>query len=492
MDPNLETYHVGDKLKYKSMLKTRLDEFYNQCHVEKGRFGEKDDPACGDTSSTSNIRVVGEQLGTSVPTAAGSTYKPGDVAQMGLNLVTDEAVPKIVDKMRQIPGFENIPDGREGIEEVVSRQSENIEDLYETARQIGTDTSEAHAGWYPFVNEWAHEVAAETGHAPEAVMAATAVLSPSADWANNVAWARQVANIVADEKNITVQPEWIAGQYMAAVASHASKIKKHGAANEKLIAAGKEPKPFTIKEPDPNQFTGLVGKKLADLPPEDAAVALRGAHEAYGKAVHQEGGHAGFGNPKNIAIPQTIPNFAKAISILRNPTTANIDAQLGKSHKVRSFYANMRNPLDTKQQEVTVDSHHLGVANGLPLPSEHKIVTAIYDSPKVASTGLVGTYPLVVEATRRATTTINKKHGTNYTPNQVQSITWEAHRGIYPSDKRSQGLIDNIGGYRAAYRRGDISRNEMNARIENARLGAGGPTLTKVRERFLDELGKGT
>lgn len=491
MDPNLDTYQAGDKLKYKTMLKTRLEEFYNKCHVKQGRFGERNDPACGNTAGAEGIKVVGTQLSTSVPTAVGSGYKAGDTPQMGLGLVTDEVVPKIVAKMQAVPGFEDIPAGREGIEEIVNRQAENIEDLYETARTIGTDTSEAHAEWYPFVNEWAQDLSAETGFPPEAIMAATAVLSPSADWANNVSWAQTVARTIENQDNITVAPEWIAAQYMASAAAHEWKIKKHGAANEKLISEGKEPKSFTIQPPDPEKFTGLVDKKLSDLSDTDAAVAMRGAHESFGKAVHQLGGHAGMGDPKNIATPQSLQNFAKAISILRNPTTENIDAQLGKSHKVRSFYANMRDPLNKSHQEVTVDSHHLGVANGLPLASAHPIVKAIYDAPKVASTGLVGTYALTVEATRRATARINKKYKTNFTPNQIQSITWEAHRGIFPSEKRSSKLVDSIGSYRAAYRRGEISKNEMLARIENARLGANGPTLEQVRKKFLDELSKG-
>jgi hypothetical protein len=239
---------------------------------------------------------------------------------------------------------------------------------------------------------------------------------------------------------------------------------------------------------------------------------LRGAHENFGKAIHQLGGGPGLGDSANIAKPQSYQNFAKAISVLRDPSAANISAQLGENHKVRSFYENIRNPSDRVNAEVTVDSHHVGLANGLPITGGNPVVPAgtlgnkkdkplikfIYDGPKVAATGMVGTYPLVVEATRRATERINKKHGTNFTPNQIQSITWETWRGLYPSRARTATRLERIAAARKTYLSGPKTAGAkalMLASIEDARLdaklGPKGPSLADVRKGFLKELEKG-
>lgn len=467
-------------LRIKAASATQITELANDCHNPPGegggRFCEK--------SKGGAIRTPGVRLSTSVPTfKRNNPYKAGDERRMGLELVTDAVVNKLIGHQSDVPGFKDLSRrrGRKALEIIIDRQSEHIEDVFATAMEISEMTVKAHADWYPYINDWSHDLAAELGYPPEAIMGALAALSPSADWANNVAWGKYVSEMVQN-KNIKVTKKWIAAEHLAAVA--AWEVKQRIAA-----AKGTE---FTLPKPQPEDHMNLVGKRVASLSDAEAAIAIRGSHEACGKCVHQLGGHAGFGNPKNIATPQSEPNFEKAISILRNPTTQNIDAKLGMNHKVRSFYANIRDPLDAKFHEVTVDSHLLGIANGIPLASAHPLVKRIYDGPKTNATGLVGTYPLVVEATRRATQRINERYGTNFTPNQVQSITWEAHRALYPSDKRSGALVKKIGTYRQQYRSGKISKNEMLARIENARLGVGGPTLEKIREQFLDELGKGS
>lgn len=493
-----------DYLRTKS-LPNRLTEFFNDCHEENsGRFCSKHGVTHAKSGTPGGTRAgqiegtPGTQLATAKPSAKGSKYKAGDLTRLGFDTIPDDAVADIVSAIASVPGFEDFKGrtDRASLQEIAERQSTNIEDMFDTARQIGTDTSEAHSDWYPFVNRWSHEQAEALDTKPEAIMAAAAVLSPSADWANNVAWTKQVAQIVKDEKNIVAQPEWLAAQELAALSAHEFKLKTHERKNAKLVAEGKEPKPFTIEPPEIGKFAHLAGQKLSDLSPEDAAIVMRGAHEHFGKMVHQLGGMAGLGDPKNIATPQSIDNFAKAISILRNPSAENIDVQLGGNHKVRSFFQNMRDPLNTKYADVTVDSHHLGMAIGIPITGTHPIMKRIYDKPKRLATGLVGTYPITVEATRMATERINKKHGTKYTPAQVQSITWEAQRAMY--DKKPASLITRISDLRSSHQRGEISRAQMLSGIESARLsGKDGkksyknPTLEEIRSSFLKEIKKG-
>lgn len=510
------------KLIKRESLAARIEEFINECHVKGGLFGRKDDPECGSSAGTPGGSRAGEidgipgtQLAAAKPSAMrgpGSDYKTGDVTRLGLDTIPDgETFDAVVQRISAIPGFEDFAgrNDRAVLTEIAERQSEHIEDMYDIAQTIDcggaiaaaasgdcVGTSKAHADWYPWVNRWAHEEGDRSGFPPEAIMAATAALSPSTDWPSNVAWATATANAIRNQDTIVVTKEMLASQEAAALSSHQAKIKIHERENAKLIVEGKEPKPFTIKPPVTGELTHLEGKTLAEVTdPTEAAKIIRGIHEADGKSVKQLGGMAGLGDPNNKAKPQSFPNMAKAISILRNPTPENIDTQLGGNHKVRSFFQNMRDPFNTKQADVTVDSHHIGLAIGLPVTGESTTMKSIYDVPTSRATGLVGTYPITVEATRMATERINKKHGTNYTPNQVQSITWEAQRALY--DKKPAAMIERIGNARSLYRQGKIPKSEMLARVENARLEKYGrtpknKTLVEVRAMFVDELKKGT
>lgn len=489
-----------------NMLSTDgLLEFANPCHdADDGKF-------CSTPGGTAGLPggaragevdgIPGTQLAAAKPQNVGNKYKAGDITRLGYDTIPDDKVGAVTKQIPMVPGFEHFAGRTDpaALREIAQEQSENIEDMFNNAMLIdnGTGTAKAHSDWYPYVNRWAHDQSRDSGFPPEAVMGAAAVLSPSADWANNVAWAEQVVGIMKNEKTTVVQPEWLAAQEVAAQAAHKFKTKQHERANTKLLAEGGTAKDFEIAPPVVGANAHLAGKTLDQLSPEEAAVAIRGAHEFYGKMVHQKGGAAGLGDAKNIATPQSGENFAKAISILRNPSAANIDKQLGNSHKVRSFFQNMRDPLNTKEADVTVDSHHIGMAVGLPLTGTSALMKQIYDKPKANATGLTGTYPVTVEATRLATARINKKMGTKYTPAQVQSITWEAQRAMY--DKKPKSLVKQIGDIRSLYRRGLIPKNEMLARVENARLSGKddngksykNPTLAEIRKKFQAELGKG-
>lgn len=521
MEPDIKTYYHGDKLKFKLMLQQRVTDFINTCHNPGGSGkGGEFCPSTGGTAGTPGGKRAGEiagipgvQLAAAKPSAAGTKYKTGDVTRLGFDTIPDDKVGEIARRITAIPGFQDLApkageaskiptkEGRRAIlHQIAERQASNIEDMYDVAMQIdnGTGTSKGHADWYPWVNRWAHDEGKRLDMKPEAIMAATAALSPSTDWPSNVAWATQIANVIKNEKNIVVDKQWVASQEIAALASHEAKKKIHDRENAKLVAKGLPPKPFTIEPPKVGQYDHLVGKRLSELSDRDAAIAIRGAHEAFGKAVRQLGGMAGLGDPKNVAKPQSYPNMAKAISILRNPTPQNIDKNLGGNHKVRSFYQNMRDPLNTKEADVTVDSHHIGMAIGLPVTGMSTIMKSIYEAPKANATGLVGTYPITVEATRIATEHINKKHGTHYTPNQIQSISWEAQRALY--DKKPDTMIEKIGSLRQDYWSGKITKPQMLAGVEAARLSgvdSGGkkyknPTVEEVRKAFVKELKRGT
>ncbi len=447
-------------------------KFENDCHNPGGEGG-------GEFCSSGGS---GGELSSSKPTskANAAAYVPGSSVKMTSDLIGDKAVAETIRRQANVPGFEDFAGrtDRAALGEIENRMAGNIADSVDRAMGLNKDTALQHSEWYPIASKWTGELAEKTGFSKDAVVAATAVLSPGADWAHNVAWAANIANKIKEDP---VVDKKVADAYfttrMAAYQDHV----------DKATAAGKT---WTGKAPE--YPSSVVGKKLSELSDKDAAVAIRGMSDAPGGTVMQLGGRAGFGDPDKKAIPQSDTNLTKAVSVLRNPSTANIDDQLGDAHKVRSFYNNIRDP-GAANQEVTSDTHHFGLSNDEPWGISSKFIASGKDSvtaaPSTGETGVKGTYALVADATRKATDMVNEKYGLKLQPAQVQSIVWENHRARYPSTLRSNktmvAAIDQAHTDRAL---GKIKPAEEQTLIENARLKAGGPTDSEMKTWYGQDL----
>lgn len=430
-------------------------EFSNDCHDEKGEF----------CSGGGEGRLAVNKSGGA-----------GEGPQMNLKLLSDQQKTAIVARQSAVPGFEDVRIVAEksgvdaAIKEIVDRQAAFIEASAERSLSVSPEATELHAGWYPFASKWTGDLADKYGISHQAMAGLTAVLSPGADWSHNVAWANNIAAKISE--NPVVSKDDVDAYYLTRLAAWDKKVQD----------AGKAGKSFDIQQP--GRPLGLEGKKLSELSNGDVAIAIRGMSDR--DPIMQLGGHAGFGDPKVKAIPQSDANLTKAVSIMRDGSLENIDRSLGEGHKVRSFYNNILNPADPNH-EVTVDTHHYGVANGHPwgisspfIASGSKSLTA---APSNAKTGATGTYALVVQATRQATDAYNSRHGTSITPNQMQSIVWEQHRSEFPSKIRAdKNMVNEINAARSDRATGKIGRDEETGRVEAARLKAGGPTIDEQKK----------
>jgi hypothetical protein len=115
----------------------------------------------------------------------------------------------------------------------------------------------------------------------------------------------------------------------------------------------------------------------------------------------------------------------------------NISEKLGNKHKVRNFYNNIVAP-NSPYGDATIDTH--AVAAGLLMPLgasatevDHNFGTGMPGAP---TSGITGAYHMYLEAYRRAA----KELGIQ--PRQMQSITWEAIRLLYPSELRTKDSVD--------------------------------------------------
>jgi hypothetical protein len=172
----------------------------------------------------------------------------------------------------------------------------------------------------------------------------------------------------------------------------------------------------------------------------------------------------------------SLNEIGKAIVIFDNPSKANISASLGEMHKVRNFYNNIYAPNDASGA-VTIDTH--AVAAGLlrPLSGNSREVLHNFGSgiigeggPKNSSiTGVQGTYGIYAEAYRRAA----QERG--ILPREMQSITWEAVRGLFPDTFKTATNADKIDSIWLQYRKGKLSQDEARNEVFNAAGGINAP-----------------
>jgi len=135
----------------------------------------------------------------------------------------------------------------------------------------------------------------------------------------------------------------------------------------------------------------------------------------------------------------------KAISVMQAEGAseqATISEALGDQHKVRSFYNNIVNPsaatsLDGRNitfGDVTMDTHAIAALLLLPLSGASREVTQNFGGGGTSSDGtegLNGMYAANAEAYRAAAEAFG------LLPREVQSITWEAVRMLFPASWKS-------------------------------------------------------
>jgi hypothetical protein len=231
----------------------------------------------------------------------------------------------------------------------------------------------------------------------------------------------------------------------------------------------------------------IRGKTLEQITdPGLKAMWLRTYDQAYLPREHQivspEGDFVGVRMNADGKTPTktgwgSLNEIGKAIVILDDPSKTNISNSLGDMHKVRNFYNNIYAPNDPSGA-VTIDTH--AVAAGLlrPLSGNSREVLHNFGSgvtgeggPKNSSiTGVQGTYGIYAEAYRRAA----QERGV--LPREMQSITWEAVRGLFPDTFKSQAKnVDQIDNIWLKYRKGQLSLDEARNEVIRSAGGINAP-----------------
>lgn len=397
-------------------------------------------------------------VSTRMPTAVKATEDP-----LANNLVIDlqsaktdpEAFNHNVGLIKQYPNFASKarnPDKQ--ADDFINEVKDNLLFLHD---QVPDATRQRSKLWYDgarnITSKWSNEYQVPD----QAVSGVLAVLSPQKDWFMNVSLGQRVLDIMGTKQT----------------------TKWDDAMTEMAKVIWSKPQYAPMVD-------AIKGKSLAEITdPGLKAMWLRTYDQAYLPREHQivtpEGDFAGLRMNADGKTPTktgwgSLNEIGKAIVILDDPSKANISNNLGTMHKVRNFYNNIYAPNDPSGA-VTIDTH--AVAAGLlrPLSGNSREVLHNFGSgvvgeggPKNSSvTGVQGTYGLYAEAYRRAA----QERG--ILPREMQSITWEAVRGLFPDTFKTAANADKVDNIWLQYRKGKLSLDEARNEVFNAAGGINAP-----------------
>lgn len=294
--------------------------------------------------------------------------------------------------------------------------------------------------WYEGANRIANGFANKYGVTSEQVAGVMASLSPQKDWFLNLAQAEQTIEVYTNYQDYEMSSEKFNATLAAVieVAEAPAKNKKGKSKEERRLMDEQ------AREERAMLFEKIRGKTLRELKggdPKLSGWAIRLISETeFGKGVTNVTPEGEPNGPYLKADGTPVKNgwgsageTAKALSILEDGSPENISDKLGKYHKVRSFFNNIVSPY-SDLGDVTIDTHAVAAAFLMPYSQAAKPVAQNFATGTANSErdGMQGTYHIYADAYRQAANELG------IPPYQLQSITWEAIREIYPAKSRNQ------------------------------------------------------
>jgi hypothetical protein len=279
--------------------------------------------------------------------------------------------------------------------------------------------------WYDGANKIAKQMGKEYGLTDMQVSGILAAMSPQKDWFQNVSMAERAIDILSKRGDMA----WDAN--MLKYAQSYVKETKDRKEREKREIGYKH-----------IEKVAKAGTKLKDMDIESAAGFIRAYDEAYQSRTYRivtpEGGFSGLvmNNPDkktgeikpSTMMWSTYDPIEKSVSIYRDGNRDNISQQLGFEHKIRSFYNNIVAP-NSDISHVTIDTHAVAAGMFEALAgTDTEVLHNFGGTGKAKNLGVGGTYGLIADAYRDAAKQVGMK------AREMQSITWEAVRGLFNED----------------------------------------------------------
>jgi hypothetical protein len=386
---------------------------------------------------------IGDRISTRFPTAVAATEDPL-TQNLIINTEAMRNAPGAFQKNADLVGGYNTTRTKarsaEGKAQAFTEEAaDNLLWLYDS---VPPEIRNMSKQWYQGANKLANRLADKHGVSVNEAGGVIASLSPQKDWYQNSSLADRVLGVMTLTKK---------GNYTRPDQDHARKLRE-----------------IFSKPQYASDVKAVIEKPFAALSPEQKAMFVRSYDQAFNergyyiispsgdpvrKATTKAGTDATTSWGSNVEI-------AKAISVFEDPSIENISRMMGGQHKVRNFYNNIVDPNYAANApalgDYTSDTHNVAAALLKPLGGSAPEVAQNFGGAGSASsslTGAQGTYGLYADAGRIAA----KERG--IIPREMQSVTWEAVRGIYPSAFKTAGNIEDINNVWSLYKKGTISKD---------------------------------
>lgn len=410
------------------------------------------------------------RISTRLPTAKAATEDPM-TGELIVGVEEMKADPKLyefnVNITKDYPNMRVTPDATvdDTAEQFIEHVKDNLLYLHD---KVPADTRVRSQRWYDGARNITDSWVEEYGVPDTSIAGALAALSPQKDWYQNVSLAQRTLDVAIKQKDFQFTPEM--------------------EQTFRNLPALNKPK----YEP---MLDMIKGKSYAEIVDEDPAVQstlramfVRLYDQTYNTPDYQIVGPEGemldfaltaSGDRKKAAWG-SLNEIGKAVaSIDANGDVNTISRLMGERHKVRNFYNNIYDP-NSPLGDVTIDTH--AVAAGLlrPLSGNSLEVDHNFKNMSVkgrgttkgsAKTGVSGNYGLYAEAYRRAA----QERG--ILPRQMQSITWEAVRGLFTDRfKQSAKNVADVDAIWQRYKNGEIELDETRRLVDERAGGINPPS----------------
>jgi hypothetical protein len=389
-----------------------------------------------------------------------------------------KATPKLYeDNVNLVKGYVNMPESLgsglpdEVAENFINHAKDNLLYLHD---QVPDNIRQRSQLWYDGARKISEDWANEYGISDSAAAGALAALSPQKDWYQNVSLAKRVVDALKGNGENFYNGFAFSPEMQTTYES---------------IASLNKPAYTPLFDQIKGRSLGDINK--LDLPDDEKAILksmwIRLYDEGHNSKAYPivtpEGGFGdavktGKGADARVAWG-SMNEISKAIrAIESNGDPKLLNEIMGGKHKVRNFYNNILAPNSTRG-DVTIDTH--AVAASLMRPLSQKSVEVAHNfktstpgglpgASGSAASGIQGTYPLYAEAYRRAA----EERG--ILPRQMQSITWEAVRGLFPDTFKTPKNMEAVDALWSKYRAGEASLDETREAVSKFAGGVNPPT----------------
>ena len=346
------------------------------------------------------------------------------------------------------------------IEDHIQAMTDNILFVHDS---YPVEFRERSALWYDGARDIVDRFSKTYNYSPEIVSAVIAAQSPQKDWYMNVSLAERVLDISRNHGDKEFTPEMMVT---------AQRIFGKPQYKEALDYISNPNRNSTSLDNLNHSLHKAMWIRIFDETYNDRGhriITPEGQFLDYARKTDGTKKLTGWGSNKEIS------SAVEALDLKGGQSLQQISILLGDRHKVRSFYNNMVSPMSPDGHS-TIDTHAVAVAFLKPLSAKSVEVDhnfGVYSKkgrskiygviPNSSITGSRGMYGLIADAYARAA----EQRG--ILPRQMQSITWEPIRGLFPDTFKNQKQnVDKINGIWDSYIDGGLTLDQTRQEIINA------------------------